>query len=124
VAAQLASRGVNARIDLPPMDLPRPELDRALGNLSALAQTVAVEREPGGGWRLMAVAPGTLLVRLGLKAGDVVRRVDGRSIETAEQAYEVYTALGRAERLTIEVERRGTPVLFRYVVTPTQTASR
>ena len=55
-----------------------------LANFEALAEQVTIEPVAGGGYRLTSLRPGSILEMLGLRAGDVVLRVDGRPINTLE----------------------------------------
>jgi S1-C subfamily serine protease len=57
-----------------------------LANFEALAEQVTVEPATGGGYRLTSLRPGSILEMLGLRAGDVVLRMDGRPINTLEDA--------------------------------------
>jgi S1-C subfamily serine protease len=57
-----------------------------LANFEALAEQVTVEPAAGGGYRLTSLRPGSILEMLGLRAGDVVLRMDGRPINTLEDA--------------------------------------
>jgi hypothetical protein len=84
-------------------------LDRGLG-----AWLRGVDIEPFviggkfGGWRLRALFPGDPCYRdVDLKVGDIITRVNGRSIEKPEQAHEVWQALRRAESLVVDYRREG-----------------
>jgi type II secretory pathway component PulC len=106
----------------PYVRIPRDVLDRELADVGALAQQIALEREPSGGYRLMALQSGTFLERIGLRAGDVVVRIDGRPINTLDDASRAYAWLRVADRFTVEVVRNGTPLVLRYAVTGTPVA--
>jgi S1-C subfamily serine protease len=101
----------------PYVRIPRDVLERELADVGALASQIALEREPTGGYRLMALQSGTFLERIGLRAGDVVLRVDGRPINSLDDASRAYAWLRVTDRFTVEVLRNGAPVVLRYAIT-------
>jgi S1-C subfamily serine protease len=98
------------------MLIPRADLDRELGDFAALSQDVQVTQQPEGGFRLAAVRPGSFFERLGLRANDVVLRVDGRPINGVEDASAAYAWLRVTDKFSVEVLRNGRPLTLRYVV--------
>ena len=102
------------------MVIPRADFDRALGDFAALSQDVQVTPQPEGGFRLTAVRPGSFFERIGLRANDVVLRVDGRPINGVEDASAAYAWLRVTDHFTVDVLRDGRPVAFQYVIAPSQ----
>lgn len=84
-------------------------LDRGLGSwLRGVDIEPFVIGGKFGGWRLRALFPGDPCYRdVDLKVGDIITRVNGRSIEKPEQAHEVWQALRRAEALVVDYRREG-----------------
>ena len=105
------------------MLIPRADLDRALGDFAALSQDVQVAQQPEGGFRLAAVRPGSFFDRIGLRANDVVLRVDGRPINGIDDASAAYAWLRVTNKFSVEVLREGRPVTLRYVISQPLTAS-
>jgi type II secretory pathway component PulC len=71
------------------------------------------------GWRLRSFYPGDQrFAGLDLQAGDVVLRVNGRSVEKPEQLTEVWQALRAAEALEVDLERNGAPIRLRWPIHP------
>jgi general secretion pathway protein C len=73
-----------------------------------------VDTEPrfvGGrfaGWKLRAFFPGDArFAGIDLRAGDVIERVNGSSLERPEQLMNLWRALRVAPQLTVELERDG-----------------
>jgi type II secretory pathway component PulC len=93
-------------------------LDAAPGNFLRHVQTEP--RFHGGrftGWRLTAFYPGdSRFSGVDLQAGDVVVRVNGRSIEQPEQLMVVWDALRQAPELVVELERDGRPRTLRWTI--------
>jgi hypothetical protein len=82
-----------------------------------------VQTEPrlsGGrfaGWRLTAFYPGDpRFAGVDLQAGDVIVRVNGRSIERPDQLMVVWDGLRQASELVVELERDGRPRTLRWTI--------
>jgi general secretion pathway protein C len=101
-------------------ELPRAEVDHALANTAQLAtQARIVPTFRGGvaqGFKLFAIRPDSLFARLGLQNGDIVRRLNGLSLDNVESALEAYSRLREASRIELELERGGQPVHLTYSV--------
>ena len=79
------------------------------------ASTVPVfEHGACQGIRFADVAPKSVYANLGIHTDDVIRRVDGREIDSPEQALEIYSKLLQQRRVEVEVERNGRPSLKVY----------
>jgi type II secretory pathway component PulC len=96
--------------------IPRPDLDRELGDFGALSTQAQVAPSPTGGFRLMAVRPGSFISRVGLRPGDVILRVDGRAINRMEDAAAAYAWLRVTDRFSVDLIRQGQPVRLHYLV--------
>jgi hypothetical protein len=66
------------------------------------------------GVRFSDVAPDSVYAHLGIRNDDLIRRVDGREIDTPEQALEIYSKLVQQRRVEVELERHGRPSLNVY----------
>jgi hypothetical protein len=100
--------------------IPRADLDRALGDFSALSQQLQVTPQPEGGFRVSQLQPGSFFARVGLRNDDVVLRVDGRPINGVDDAAAAYAWLRVTNRFAVDVLRGGRPMTLRYVITPQQ----
>jgi type II secretory pathway component PulC len=71
--------------------------------------TVAPYPKNGGteGLYVGAIVPGTVLVRYGVSAGDVVKGADGEDITSPEDAADFFRRVAQGENLSITVQRRG-----------------
>jgi type II secretion system protein C len=83
--------------------------------LAGQARMVPAFREgKAQGFKLFSIRPGSLPAKLGLQNGDVLKRINGISLESPERALEAYVGLREARRVELDVERDGAPVLLTY----------
>src|SRR6185312_4517322 len=85
------------------------ELARGVGRFLQNVKVEAV-RSHGHfvGWRVLALFPKRPEVHVqGLQKGDVVRRINGDSVERPEDLMTVFEGLQRASELVIEIEQIG-----------------
>jgi general secretion pathway protein C len=66
------------------------------------------------GFKLQALAAGSIYEQLGAKAGDLIRSINGYPLDRPEKLYELYTQLQTATRFEVELERDGTRQLLSY----------
>jgi len=59
------------------------------------------------GFMLRYVKPKSLLYNLGLRSGDMIVSVNGRSIKTVEEAFKIYNILRNESRVEVVIKRRG-----------------
>ncbi len=59
------------------------------------------------GFKFVLVRPGSLHDNLGIRKGDILRRVNGYEMNSAESALKLYQRLRGCDRIEIELERRG-----------------
>jgi S1-C subfamily serine protease len=94
--------------------------DRILDNMTLLQTSArlvpAVKDGQLIGLKLFAIRPGSLFAILLLRNGDLVRKVDGRSIASPEQALETYAKVRNTKSISVELERAGQPLTLTYHV--------
>jgi hypothetical protein len=106
--------GVISRAEL------RAELARGVARFLRQVRTQPVfERGRFVGWRLLTLFPERpdIHVKL-LRAGDLVQRINGRSLERPEQFQAVWESLAQADELVIELRRDTQPTKLRFAITP------
>jgi type II secretion system protein C len=102
----------------------RAQLDEVLSaSPGAFLQHVdSAPRFRGGrfaGWRLVAFFPGDSRFRdIDLRAGDVVLRVNGSTVERPEELMRLWQELRSAHELVIDIERDGQPRRLRWTISP------
>jgi type II secretory pathway component PulC len=109
-ASASASASASAKKEVITHDVPRAQIEVGLADFAQLSEEVQLQKVEGGGWRLVRVKDGCVLRKLGLKDGDVVRRVSDLPINTFDDAASVYARIRTWDHLTLAVEREGHPV--------------
>jgi type II secretory pathway component PulC len=96
----------------------KAELDRGIGRfLQQVRAEPVISRGRFLGWRLMTLFPSRGDVRVqAIKPGDVVRRVNGQSVERPEDFKALWDSLATAPHLTLEIERDGESSTVRYTI--------
>jgi hypothetical protein len=95
------------------------ELQRGIGAFLRQVRTKpAVQNGRFVGWRVLELFKKRPDVHVkGLRAGDTVLKINGRSIEQPEQFKLVWDSLSEAPELVIEIERQGRRCQLRYLIT-------
>jgi len=94
------------------------EIESAKANMSQLMTQIRitpnfVEGKPDG-FKLLSIRRGSLFDRLGLRSGDVVRRVNGVLLDNPQKALEIYGELASGQTVTVDILRRGQEQSFTY----------
>jgi hypothetical protein len=85
--------------------IPKVEFDRALADFDELGRIMSARPSPGGGFVLSRLQTPSVLARLGLRQGDVVRVVAGVPLITLDDAARAYGKLRGARHVTVQLER-------------------
>ena len=95
-------------------------VDRLLANQAALMRTARViPHEEGGrvvGVKLYGIRRSSLLGRLGIQNGDMLRTINGYDMTAPDSALEAYARLRAADRITINLQRRGSDQTIDYQI--------
>ena len=98
----------------------RSLVDRLLANQAALMRTARViPHEEGGrvvGVKLYGIRRSSLLGRLGIQNGDMLRTINGYDMTEPDSALEAYARLRNADRITINLNRRGQDQTIDYQI--------
>jgi general secretion pathway protein C len=102
------------KIDATHVEIPKLLVDKITANPMAFAKGARVvpsmtNGKPDG-FKLYAIAPGSLFARIGLENGDTLHSANGFELTSADKALEVYSKLRSATSVELEVVRRGKPV--------------
>ncbi|MEZ4601116.1 MAG: PDZ domain-containing protein [Syntrophotaleaceae bacterium] len=68
------------------------------------------------GFRVVMVRPQSLFWNLGLKRGDVIREVNGISLDSAEKGLQIYQQLREAQKISLVLQRENENLEFEYEV--------
>lgn len=91
----------------------KSELNQVLSDPGQLANTGQVKPVPGQGVRVEEAGSGSLISRLGLQAGDMIRRINGKPVGQTADLLRNYREGGR---IKLEGTRNGQPFEYNYTV--------
>ena len=99
----------------------RKLVDASLSQLSTFindAGTAPVVEASGqvSGFRMTFVKPGSVFEKLGIKAGDILRNVNGTDLTGPETAIELFNQLRNSSMIQLKIDRGGQPVEFKYLI--------
>jgi general secretion pathway protein C len=90
-------------------EIDRAELDSALDNMNQLiTQVRAVPHFQGGestGFRLFAIRQNSIFDRIGLRNGDIIKRVNGTDVSDASRALGLFQNLRNERQVVVELVR-------------------
>ena len=94
----------------------RKEVDWAGLNVDGILVGVSLEPFSGGGLKINTLPEGSFIHDRGLKAGDVVKSINGQSIDSIAKLQEIMKGLSKnATTLTVTVDRSGRPYTLQYI---------
>ena len=94
--------------------LSRGELQAALQDPRQLTNLGSVNTNPGGGVAIQQAPPGSLLEKLGLQDGDVIRSLNGVPVNSQADLMRLYQQFGQVGAVRIDGLRAGTPLVRDY----------
>lgn len=116
VAPDIASK--IQKISANEFNIDRTVIDKVLENQSELmrAARIVPEQENGKtiGIRMFGIRSDTLLGVLGMESGDRLEKINGFEMGSPEKALEAYARLRTAEKLTVNLNRRGQPMTIDF----------
>jgi general secretion pathway protein C len=113
----ISGRGIR-RLGARRWSVSQEEIESAKANMSQLMTQIRitpnfVEGKPDG-FKLLSIRRGSLFDRLGLRSGDVVKRINGVLLDNPQKALEIYGELDSGQTVTVDVLRRGQEQSFTY----------
>lgn len=100
--------------------LARSTVNGALSDLSQLATQARIvpsfKNGVANGFKLFSIVPDSLYSKIGIQNGDVIRRINGYEMNSPDKALEIYQKLRDANRIEVEIERRGETVRKSYSI--------
>lgn len=98
--------------------LQRSFVDKVLSNQAEIMRSArVVPHQEGGataGLKVYGIRRNSLLGRLGVQNGDMLRTINGFDMTSPDSALEAYSNLRGADRLTVSLVRRGQPLTLDY----------
>ena len=65
---------------------------------------------------ITAIKPGSVFRRLGLRNGDVIEGVNGRNVQSVDDALVIYNRLRNDASVTVDIMRRGRKRTMQYSI--------
>ena len=100
--------------------LARNTVNGALSDLSQLATQARIvpsfKNGVANGFKLFSIVPDSLYSKIGIQNGDVIRRINGYEMNSPDKALEIYQKLRDANRIEVEIERRGDTIRKSYSI--------
>lgn len=101
-------------------EIPSTELQSALARMDQLVTQAralpAIEDGKSVGFKLAAIRPNSLYSKIGLQNGDVLKRINGLTLDSPERVLEAFTKLREARHIELDIDRGGGPVRKVYDV--------
>jgi general secretion pathway protein C len=119
--AELGTFGDTIRATGPnSFEIAQGDFEATLANLATIStQARAVPAMENGrsiGFKMFAIRQGSVFSKLGLKDGDVIRRINGYDMNSPEQALTLYARLKTARQFNIDIQRDGQNKTLDYSV--------
>jgi general secretion pathway protein C len=100
--------------------LAKATVNGALSDLSNLATQARIvpsfKNGVANGFKLFSIVPDSLYSKIGIQNGDVIRRINGYEMNSPDKALEIYQKLRDANRIEVEIERRGDTIRKSYAI--------
>jgi general secretion pathway protein C len=101
-------------------DVSKKYIDNTLSNLNAVATQARIvpsfKNGVANGFKLFSIVPDSLYSKIGIQNGDVIRRINGYEMNSPDKALEIYQKLRDANRIEVEIERRGDTIRKSYSI--------
>lgn len=68
------------------------------------------------GFQIRRLKSGSLIARIGLKRGDILRKINGLELDSPEKALQIFAQLRQSKQISIDLERRGKAMTFAYEI--------
>jgi len=95
-------------------------INEALTDMSKLATQARIvpsfKNGASNGFKLFSIVPDSLYSKIGIQNGDVIRKINGYEMNSPDKALEIYQKLRDANRIEVELERRGETVRKSYSI--------
>lgn len=89
-------------------------------NISTVVRQARVEpvvaKGQTQGFVVKYIQPGTLLTEMGLKRGDVIKQVNGVTLDSPEKGLQVFQQLRESKSMDLSIERNNSPKTFKYEI--------
>lgn len=100
--------------------LSRNQIDDAVQNINELMRQIKIrphflDGKPDG-LAVAGIRPNSIFRRMGLQNGDIITGVNGKKIESVDDALTLYQNIKSGDTVTVQLKRRGTPEVISYQI--------
>ena len=89
----------------------RSQIDTAIKDVNTLMKQIRIrpnfKNGKPDGFRLTGIRPNSIFYNMGLKSGDIIMGVDGKDIESVDDALKFYQSLQSSSKVQLQIKRRG-----------------
>lgn len=101
--------------------IPESFIESSLSDLSSILRQARAIPVSGPnnqlqGFRLVEIKPDSIFEKIGLKNGDVIRRVNDDELNSVEKGMSLFTALRNEKSISIDIERGGSRLSYTYEI--------
>ncbi|PQP34883.1 hypothetical protein C6A37_05420 [Desulfobacteraceae bacterium SEEP-SAG9] len=100
------------------ISLKQSQIEDAFENVNQLLSQIHIKpyfaKGKPGGLILTGIKPGSFFRKMGLRSGDILTGVDGKDIESVDDAMKFYENLKSASDVTLQLKRRGRTETINY----------
>ncbi len=100
--------------------VPRQEVEEAINRVREILSQVRIspyfKKGKMEGFRVSYVVPGSLVEKMGVKKGDIIRSVNKEILDTPGKVFQLYKKLRDASRIEVEVVRDGVRKTLLYQI--------
>jgi general secretion pathway protein C len=93
------------------VSMKRSMINDAISDVTKLMTQVKIqphmENGQPDGLAISNIKPNSIFRRMGLRNGDILKKVEGQDIRTVDDALRLYDSMKTADRVSVEIERRG-----------------
>jgi general secretion pathway protein C len=91
------------------------QIENAFDDISTIMQQARI-RPHAKGVSISRIRSNSIFRKLGLRNGDIITGIDGAKISSVEDALSLYYGLQNGSRVTLDLERRRSPITITYNV--------
>jgi general secretion pathway protein C len=98
----------------------RSMINDAINDVTKLMTQVKIqphmENGQPDGLAISNIKPNSIFRRMGLRNGDILKKVEGADIRTVDDALRLYDSMKSADSVSVEIERRGSLRQIDYTI--------
>ncbi len=100
------------------ISIKRSQIDKAMKNVNDLIKQVRIRPHfsngKADGLNLSGIGSGSIFSEMGLKSGDIITGVDGKKIESVDDALKFYESLKSSSNVQLQLKRKGRQKTINY----------